>query len=124
MKNGFFAYSNQPTSARESIEEAIEIINSYGTVLLKSWTSYNVNGKLVIDEVTKAIDEVDYFCADLTGFSDNVLFELGYAIATDKTIFLILDHSHIESVRRYKELSYLTTIGYQKYVNIAIRNEL
>lgn len=117
MKTGFFAYSGQPKSVGESIEEAIKLINDSGIALLMSWKSYTVNGQLIIDEVTKAIDEVDYFCADLTGFSDNVIFELGYAIAKDKFIFLILDHSHIESIRRYKELSSLTTTGYQKYVN-------
>lgn len=117
MRTGFFAYSGQPKSVGESIEEAIELINGSDVASLKSWKSYTVNGKLVIDEVTKAIDEADYFCADLTGFSDNVIFELGYAIAKNKAIFLILDRSHIESIRRYKELSSLTTTGYQKYVN-------
>ena len=117
MKTGFFAYSGQPKSVGESIEDAIIHINNSGIASLKSWTNYTVNGKLIIDEVTKAIDESDYFCADLTGFSDNVIFELGYAMAKDKHIFLILDYSHIESIRRYKELSSLTTTGYQKYVN-------
>jgi Cdc6-like AAA superfamily ATPase len=117
MKTGFFAYSSHPKSVGESIEEAIGLINSSGIASLKSWISYTVNGKLVIDEVTKAIDESEYFCADLTGFSDNVIFELGYAIAKNKAIFLVLDCSHIESIRRYRELSPLTTVGYQKYVN-------
>ncbi|GAX39034.1 P-loop ATPase, Sll1717 family [Nodularia sp. NIES-3585] len=117
MKTGFFAYSGQPNSVGESVEEAIKLINGSEVALLKSWKSYAINGKLIVDEVTIAIDESDYFCADLTGFSDNVLFELGYAIAKNKFIFLILDNSHIESVRRYKELSCLTTTGYKKYVN-------
>ncbi|BAS60082.1 hypothetical protein NIES2135_67240 (plasmid) [Leptolyngbya boryana NIES-2135] len=119
MKTGFFAYSGQPRSVGESIEEAINLINGSGVAALKSWRNYVVNGKLIIDEVSRAIDEADCFCADLTGFSDNVLFELGYAIAKSKPIFLILDYSHIESIRRYRELSSLTTIGYQKYVNSA-----
>jgi Cdc6-like AAA superfamily ATPase len=118
MKTGFFAYSGKPYSVGESIEEAIELVNSSGIASLKSWKSYTVNGKLVvIDKVTKAIDEAEYFCADLTGFSDNVIFELGYAIAKNKAIFLILDSSHIESTKRYKEFSSLTTLDYQKYIN-------
>src|SRR6476661_3375488 len=117
MKTGFFAYSGKPYSVGESIEEAIELINGSGIASLKSWKSYTVNGKLIIDEVTKAIDEAEYFCADLTGFSDNVIFEVGYAIAKNKAIFLILDSSHIESIKRYKEFSSLTTTGYQKYIN-------
>ena len=77
MQTVFFAYSGQPKSVGESIEEAIKLINDSGAAFLRSWRSYTVNGKLIIDEVTKAIDESDYFCADLTGFSDNVIFELG-----------------------------------------------
>lgn len=117
MKTGFFAYSGKPNSVGESIEEAIALVNLSGIASLKSWKSYTVNGKLIIDEVIKAIDESEYFCADLTGFSDNVIFEIGYAIAKKKAIFLMLDSSYIESLRRYKELSFLTTTGYQKYIN-------
>lgn len=117
MKTGFFAYSGQPNSVGASVEEAIKLINDSKIAFLKSWRSYFINGKLIVDEVTGAIDEADYFCADLTGFSDNVLFELGYAIAKNKSIFLILDDSHRDSVKRYKELSCLTTTGYTKYLN-------
>jgi nucleoside 2-deoxyribosyltransferase len=117
MKTGFFAYSGQPKSVGESIEEAIRLINDSGIASLRSWRSFTINGQLIIDEVTKAIDEAEYFCADLTGFSDNVIFELGYAMAKNKRIFLTLDDSYIDSLRRYKELSSLTTIGYKKYVN-------
>lgn len=117
MKTGFFAYSGQPRSVGDSVEEAISLINDSGLTLLGSWRSHTINGKLIIDEVTKAIDEADYFCADLTGFSDNVIFELGYSLAKNKPVFLILDDSHIESKRRYKELPSLATTGYQRYVN-------
>ena len=96
MKSGFFAYSSKPKSVGESIEEAIELINSSGIASLRSWKNYSVNGKLVINEVTQAIDEADYFCVDLMGFSDNVIFELGYAIANDKNIFILLDDSYTE----------------------------
>ncbi len=117
MKTGFFAYSSKPQSVRDSIKEAIHQINDLGVTHLTSWEDYSVHGKEILDEVKKQIDEANYFCADLTGFSDNVLFELGYAIAKQKSIFLILDTSHRESVNRYRELCSLTTIGYQKYTN-------
>jgi hypothetical protein len=52
MKTGFFAYSGQPRSSGESVEEAIRLINSSGVASLKSWISYAVNGRLIIDEVT------------------------------------------------------------------------
>ncbi len=117
MKTGFFAYSSQPISVSESVEDAIQMINQSGLAILKSWRGYEVNGKLIFDEVTKAINEADYFCADLTGFSNNVLFEIGYAMTKNKPIFLILDDTYVESKRQYKEFSSLTTTGYTKYTN-------
>jgi len=92
MKNGFFAYSGRPAASGDCIEEAIVKINKNQGIptSIRSWRDYAVNGNLIINDVTKAIDEAKYFCADLTGMSDNVLFELGYAIGKDKPIFLII----------------------------------
>ena len=95
MKKGFFAYSSTPEYCGEFIEAAILKINeSYkGISELKSWKPLEISGKLVINEILKAIDESDFFCADLTGMNDNVLFELGYAIAQKKPIWILLDKS-------------------------------
>jgi hypothetical protein len=117
MRTGFFAYSGSPKSSGESIEEAIKEINSGRVTELRSWRNYTVSGKLIIKDVTEAINNSNYFCADLTGMSDNVLFELGYAIAKNKPIFLLLDTSHTDSFNKYRELSILTTFGYSKYTN-------
>lgn len=118
MKTGFFAYSGYPKHAGLCVEEAIEEINKLGKgANLRSWRSYSASGKLVIHDVVKAIDAADYFCADLTGMSDNVLFELGYAIAKNKPLFLLLDTSYTESFNRYKELFFLKGFGYSKYTN-------
>lgn len=117
MNNGFFAYSTEPNFSSQSIEGAIEEINKKKITRLKSWRSFSVSGKLIIREVLNAINEAEYFCADLTEFSDNVLFEIGYAITKKKPIWLVLDTSHIESKRKYQELGLLDTIGYSSYHN-------
>lgn len=117
MSTGFFAYSSNPKTSGESIEEAIVKINSQNITEITSWKNLTVSGRLIIDEVVSAINSASYFCADLTGMSDNVLFELGYAIAKDKPIFLILDTSHTESRNRFRELDLLTTFGYSSYTN-------
>lgn len=119
MTNGFFAYSGRPASSGDCIEEAIIKINKNQKIptYLRSWRDYAVNGNLIINDVTRAIDEANYFCADLTGMSDNVLFELGYAIGKNKPIFLIIDPSIIESLNRYKELFFLKSLGIARYTN-------
>jgi hypothetical protein len=118
MKKGFFAYSVRPAHAGEAIEEAIHSINAaYSDVKLMSWRKLEVGGKVVITEVLKAIDESDFICADLTGLSDNVLFELGYAVTKNKPIWLLLDNSHEDSVRKFRELGVLSGLGYRSYNN-------
>ncbi len=117
MNTGFFAYSSWPRTSGESIEEAIKNINARQETNLKSWKSLDISGRFIISAVLKSIDEADYFCADLTGMNDNVLFEIGYAIATDKPIWLIFDNSHTPSKRKFGELNFLTTVGYSAYTN-------
>lgn len=119
MKKGFFAYSSTPSYCGEFIEEAIEKINEshVGILELKSWLFLKISGKLIINEILKEIDDCDFFCADLTGMNDNVLFELGYAITIKKPIWIIFDKSHIESNKRFQELNFFTTIGYSEYTN-------
>jgi Cdc6-like AAA superfamily ATPase len=120
MQKGFFAYGSQISSSGECIEEAIGIINSQDHgVEIKSWKDLFVNGNPIITKIIQEIDASDFFCADLTGLNDNVLFELGYALSKGIPLFLINDSSQLESVRKFKELGLLTSIGYHSYTNTA-----
>lgn len=114
-KKGFFAYSSEPEYCGEFIEEALVSINKSGIATLSSWKDLNITGKLIIYPILKAIERADFFCADLTGMNDNVLFEIGFAISKKKPLWLILDTSHIDSVKRFKELNFLSTVGYSTY---------
>jgi len=118
MSTGFFAYGSNVSSSGDSIEPAIKIINEEeNDIKILSWKDLRVSGAPIISQIINAIDSSDFFCADLTGMNDNVLFELGYAVAKNKPIYLINDTSHEESSRRFKELGLLSTIGYYSYSN-------
>ncbi|CAH0994409.1 hypothetical protein EMA8858_00518 [Emticicia aquatica] len=117
MKKGFFAYSSYPSSCGQAIEIAISEINKSEDYYIKSWTSMSVNGRLISLEILKEIEDADFFCADITGINDNVLFEMGYALAKNKPMFIVFDTSMIESYRRYNELNLLTDLGYNDYQN-------
>src|SRR6185369_12966225 len=114
---GFFAYPSVPASCGETIRHAADIINSQGITSVQTWEQCRVGGKLVVDEICKAIDRRELFCADLTGMNANVMFELGYAIATNKRIWLLLDPTHIDSKAQFEQLRVLTTVGYATYCN-------
>jgi ABC-type transport system substrate-binding protein len=114
---GFFAYPSKPPSLPESIEEAIRRINETGKVDLVSWKNNNVGGKFLIDTVCKGITNNNIFICDLTYLNHNVLFELGFAIAKNKRVWLI-HNPHIEkSIKAFEEFKLLTTIGYIPYAN-------
>ena len=114
---GFFAYPSNPPSIGETITAAIRKLNDGQTVTIKSWEDCRTGGKIIIQEICREIDKCNLFCADLTGLNPNVMFELGYAIAKNKRIWLIFDTTISESKKKFDQLRILTTVGYKKYCN-------
>lgn len=118
IKSGFFAYSSEPSHCGEFIEQALKTISTSGhLVSIKSWKTMGIGGNFIITEILKEIEKADFLCADLTGVNENVLFEIGFAIGKGKTIWLIQDTSIIPSFTKFKELNFLTTVGYVNYTN-------
>lgn len=107
---GFFAYASAPPDIPATISAAIQAINKTQTVVLKSWEDLRINGKYIISEICAAIDKSDFFCADITAINPNVMFELGYAIATNKRIWLIRDESYVDAKKEFEQLRLLTTV--------------
>jgi hypothetical protein len=118
LPTGFFAYSAAPPSIPEIINAAIDSINKSQLAKITTWQSLQVGGKYVIGSICLAIDESDFFCADVTTINANVLFELGFAIARNKRIWLIRDDSYTDSKKEFDQLKMLTTIGYTPYLNV------
>jgi hypothetical protein len=116
---GFFAYSSVPPSCGDAIESAVQQINISRECEIRTWKSMNVGGREVVHEICNSIDQSDFFCADITGLSPNVLFELGYAIAKNKRIWLLADTSFPNTKQQIQSMSMLTTIGHDTYTNAA-----
>lgn len=114
---GFYAYPSSPKSVGDAVEAAVEHLNGGQIVSIQSWTKTKVGGKFIIQEICKTIDDSEIFCADLTGINPNVLFELGYAIATDKRIWISLDRSYADFKKQFEQLRVFTTVGYADYRN-------
>jgi hypothetical protein len=118
IPKGFFAYAAAPPSIPEIVKAAVESINKNQIVRIRTWEDLQVGGKYIIGEICAAIDEADFFCADITTINANVLFELGFAIARDKRIWLIRDDSYTDARKEFNQLQMLTTVGYSAYVNV------
>lgn len=117
VPTGFFAYPSEPRFIGETIHHAIENINQSAVARIRPWDDSKIGGKLVVDEICKDISRADFFCADLTGINPNVMFELGYAIARNKRIWLTIDPSVVDAKSNFDKLRILTTVGYSRYTN-------
>ena len=116
---GFFAYPSSPPMLPPTLRAAIEGINKTGSALIVGWEDLSVNGDYIISEIVKAIDDCDFFCADITNANPNVMFEIGYAIARNKRIWLIRDQSYLDAKKEFEQLRLLTTIAFSAYTNSA-----
>ncbi len=118
MKKAFYAYPSQYPSIVYSIQNAIHLINNSGfEIRARDWQTLSSGGKFILDEVCGEIDDSDVFLCDLTYINANVLFELGYAIANNKRIWISINKDLHDKEKLYEELGLLTTIGYCGYHN-------
>lgn len=113
----FYAYPDSPKSLTDTIEIAIKRINEKKVVKMESWKSTSISGKFIISEICRKIDNCKIFCCDLTYLNPNVMFELGYAIARNKKIWITMDTNIEMTKKNYDRFHLLTTIGYTKYNN-------
>lgn len=113
----FVAYSSDPVTRSEPIELAISEISNGGVVDITSWKDVAVGGRIIISAICDRIRDSQLFVADVTALNPNVLFELGYAIALDKRIWLLFD-PNIERARQdFSNFQLLTTTGYNSFSN-------
>lgn len=121
MKNtkiGFFAYAAMPREIGETIEKAIEAANSNTqNSRIKSWTSLDIVGHFISQQVLTGIDEADFLLADITVLNFNVTYEVGYAIGRGKRILLTRNTSLKEQHPTINEVGIFDTLGYKNYQN-------
>lgn len=115
---GFYAYPSNPQLVADAVTTAIERVNAaIPSVEIQGWEKCRVGGKVIIDEICKSIDDSVLFCADLTGLNPNVMFELGYAMARDKRIWLSIDNSFENGTQALNQVKLLTVIGQARHTN-------
>jgi hypothetical protein len=113
----FFAYSSASAARAETLEKAIETIHGGQLVDAMGWKRIAVGGRPVISAVCEEIKARNLFVADVTDLNPNVLFELGYAIAHRKRIWLLLDPNIERAKLKFERFQLLTTTGYCQFSN-------
>src|SRR4029077_17441257 len=101
----------------ESIEQPIYELHGGGVVDIIGWKRLAVGGRVVISAICDEIKRRQVFLADVTGLNPNVLFELGYAIAHRKRVWLLLNTRIERKKVEFDRFQLLTTVGYANYNN-------
>jgi hypothetical protein len=115
---GFFGYSSVPASSGESIEFAVKELNAADNrYSIVTWKNLFKGGSLVISDILRYIENCDFACFDLTGMNENVLFEMAYAIAKKKPIWVIFDTTFTEYLKQWEQLGLLSVVSYRRYTN-------
>lgn len=110
----FFAYGSVPHLRAETVQQAAKMLDAHGHTS-KTWQDLTVQGSVLIDKICRAIDAADTVIAEISDLNSNVLFEAGYALATNKNLWLALDETDGDALRRWKELGIFSTIGRINY---------
>ncbi|HEX6488999.1 MAG TPA: hypothetical protein VF137_09060 [Candidatus Dormibacteraeota bacterium] len=79
------------------------------------WEELQTAGRYLIDPILSAIAGADVAAFEVTSLNLNVLFELGYAIGSNRRLWLLRDPTYGQ--RDWDAISFLTTIGYSPYIN-------
>ncbi len=121
MEKIFFAYENATKSGSSvnvnAIAKAKELAKSGKVYSITTWEDLENNGRILINAIFDAIDKCDIFACDLTYLNHNVLFELGYAIASNKKLYLLINPKISDASERYSKIDILKTIGYSTFNN-------
>ena len=111
----FFAYPGTPELRSETLRDAAMAISDRLAVPVKTWQGLEVEGRLIIGQITSAIGEAATVVAEIGGLNSNVLFEVGYALSLRKNVWLVLDESDTTATRAWRDLGLLSGVGYIPY---------
>ena len=116
-RTGFVAYASGNPALDETVSAAVEQINTSGVAQIVTWRQLNIGGQLLLDGICDAISRADFFIADVSALNPNVLFELGFAIARRRRIWLLLDPSQANARVGFDRFQLLSTIGFREFTN-------
>ena len=106
----FFAYGGNSPLRAETLREAISTLQARG-INATGWETLPIEGQLLISTICEAIQSASAVMADISTMNSNVLFEAGYALSNNKVLWLLLDETDTEAVRKWNDLNLLSTFG-------------
>jgi hypothetical protein len=85
----FFAYPSRQSEVIAVIRGAKAILSTSKRALtLNLWEENEISGRSLTDPIFGQISACNFLIADITALNFNVTFEIGYAIALKKRVYL------------------------------------
>src|SRR5437879_597237 len=97
MSRLFMGYPSKPELTREALFEGGREITSTGEITVRTWEDLRVGGRVIIRQILEAINDATLCAFDVSTLNPNVLFELGYAIARNKQLWLLIDKTDADA---------------------------
>ena len=119
----FYAYPSSPPDLSETIDDAITATRATTrsrsmNIEFTPWPDLRVSGRHLLKQITDAIDRSDVVAFDVTIANCNVAFELGYAVARHKRVWLSLNPSFKSAQTNFTlQYTHILNAGYQEYNN-------
>ncbi|MGC4151469.1 MAG: hypothetical protein QM628_00085 [Propionicimonas sp.] len=110
----FFAYASQPPLRAEAMRDTAAALSGRGYEA-RTWEDLKVDGRMLIDTITEQIDASASVIGEISSMNWNVLFELGYAVARNKPVWLAFDETDTEADRNWNEVAIFATVGRTQY---------
>jgi hypothetical protein len=117
-KTAFYAYPATRTEIAQPIRAAIVGFNAASaTCNLEGWERNDISGLPLTDPIFSKISAGAFLAADVTYVSENVAFEIGYAIGIKKRCLLFVNGAHKGDRELANNIGIFDTLGYEQYEN-------
>ena len=117
---GFIAYSSRAQLVVNTITAALTSFREkYDEPEFLSWEENDIAGKFIRTGVLGRVSESDVLIADISVLNFNVTYEIGFAIAQKKRLFLIRHGAITYNSKELRTIGIFDTLGWKTYENAA-----
>jgi hypothetical protein len=114
----FFAYPSEPNIISACIRGAVDRLRiSEPSIQIHLWERHDISGRPLTQPIITNVEESDCVIADITRLNFNVIYEIGYAIARRKRVFLLRNVGIKTDSDLMKKVGLFDTLGYTDYEN-------
>jgi hypothetical protein len=115
-KTAFFAYPGLPAEIAQTIRSAIGGFNAASaTSTLEGWEKNDISGIPLTAPIFSKISTCEFLAADVTYLNENVAFEIGYAIGSNKRCLLFVNSAQTGERELANNIGIFDTLGYEQY---------